>query len=62
MSVLSPVSWLFAFQSVIFDSCVHCSLGMKRPFSDEEFGSTPNKMARGGEPKKGTVFVCVAVM
>ncbi|XP_056282379.1 grainyhead-like protein 1 homolog [Pseudoliparis swirei] len=33
------------------------SLGMKRPFSDEEFGSTPNKMARGGEPKKVLLYV-----
>lgn len=48
--------------SVVIYLCVHCSSGMKRlPFSDEEFGSPPNKMARGGEPKKGTtcVFTCL---
>lgn len=40
--------------------CVHCSSGMKRlPFSDEEFGSPPNKMPRVDEPKKGTARVCV---
>ncbi|XP_077946082.1 grainyhead-like protein 1 homolog isoform X2 [Gasterosteus aculeatus] len=34
------------------------SSGMKRlPFSDEEFGSPPNKMARGGEPKKVLLYV-----
>ncbi|XP_034078162.1 grainyhead-like protein 1 homolog isoform X1 [Gymnodraco acuticeps] len=34
------------------------SSGMKRlPFSDEEFGSPPNKMARGEEPKKVLLYV-----
>ncbi|KAL6105595.1 grhl1 [Pungitius sinensis] len=34
------------------------SSGMKRlPFSDEEFGSPPNKMPRGGEPKKVLLYV-----
>ena len=33
---------------------VFCSSGMKRlPFSDDEFGAPPNKMAREEEPKKG---------
>ena len=39
---------------------VHCSSGMKRlPFSDDEFSSPPNKMARVDGPKKGTVCVFV---
>ncbi|XP_037343173.1 grainyhead-like protein 1 homolog isoform X2 [Pungitius pungitius] len=34
------------------------SSGMKRlPFSEEEFGSPPNKMPRGGEPKKVLLYV-----
>ena len=42
-----------------FCVCVHHSSGMKRlPFSDDEFGSPPNKMARADEPKKGTKCVC----
>lgn len=38
--------------------CVHSSSGMRRlPFSDDEFSSPPNKMARVEEPKKGTKCV-----
>lgn len=39
--------------------CPRCSSGMRRlPFSDDEFGSPPNKMPRVNEPKKGTRRVC----
>uniref|UniRef100_A0A8C3G6T0 Grainyhead-like transcription factor 1 n=1 Tax=Cyclopterus lumpus TaxID=8103 RepID=A0A8C3G6T0_CYCLU len=47
-------------QPVLFIPDIHLSTfhsAMKRPFSDEEFGSTPNKMARGGEPKKVLLYV-----
>uniref|UniRef100_A0A3P8U498 Grainyhead-like transcription factor 1 n=1 Tax=Amphiprion percula TaxID=161767 RepID=A0A3P8U498_AMPPE len=44
--------------SSVLHVCVHCSSGMKRlPFSDDEFGSPPNKMQRTEEPKKVLLYV-----
>ncbi|KAG8013350.1 Grainyhead-like protein 1-like protein, partial [Nibea albiflora] len=48
------------FQRHVSTSTVlaHTSSSMKRlPFSDEEFGSPPNKMARAEEPKKVLLYV-----
>lgn len=60
--VLLPVSWLlrtFEQWFMCVCVCVLCSSSMKRlPFSDEDFVSPPNKMAREEEPKKGTRYVC----
>lgn len=60
--VLLPVSWLlrtFEQWFMCVCVCVFCSSSMKRlPFSDDEFVSPPNKMAREEEPKKGTRYVC----
>lgn len=53
------VAWLlWKLKQWFVCMCIHYSSGMKRlPFSEDEFGSPPNKMARLEEPKKGTVCV-----